>query len=38
MQFLGHNGAGETTAISMLTTLITPTSGTAQINSYDIRT
>ena len=28
--FLGHNGAGKTTAINILTTLITPTSGTAR--------
>ncbi|KAL7011780.1 hypothetical protein ACKWTF_014450 [Chironomus riparius] len=35
---LGHNGAGKTTAMSMLTGLYQPTSGTAIINGYDIRT
>jgi ABC-2 type transport system ATP-binding protein len=33
---LGQNGAGKTTIIHMLATLIKPTSGTAQINGYDI--
>uniref|UniRef100_A0A4W5MTK2 ABC transporter domain-containing protein n=1 Tax=Hucho hucho TaxID=62062 RepID=A0A4W5MTK2_9TELE len=36
--FLGHNGAGKTTAMSILTGLFAPTSGTALINGYDIRT
>lgn len=35
---LGHNGAGKTTAISMLTGMMEPTAGTALINGYDIRT
>jgi ABC-2 type transport system ATP-binding protein len=34
---LGPNGAGKTTTISMLSTLLSPTSGTAQINGHDVR-
>ena len=35
---LGPNGAGKTNTISMLTGVITPTSGTARIGGYDLRT
>ena len=34
--FLGHNGAGKTTALSMFTTLILPTSGSATIDGFDV--
>jgi ABC-2 type transport system ATP-binding protein len=33
---LGPNGAGKTTFISMLCTLLKPTSGTAKVNGFDI--
>jgi ABC-2 type transport system ATP-binding protein len=34
--FLGPNGAGKTTTISMLCTLLTPSSGRALIGGYDV--
>ncbi|MDQ3579543.1 MAG: ATP-binding cassette domain-containing protein [Actinomycetota bacterium] len=35
--FLGPNGAGKTTTLRMLTTLLTPTSGTARVAGRDLR-
>lgn len=36
--FLGANGAGKTTAMKMLTGLLTPTSGKASVSGYDVFT
>ncbi len=36
--FLGHNGAGKTTAINILTTLLVPTAGSARVCGYDVVT
>ncbi len=36
--FLGHNGAGKTTAMNVLTTLIVPTAGRAQVCGHDVAT
>ena len=35
--FLGHNGAGKSTLIGVLTGIMEPTEGTAEILNYDIR-
>lgn len=35
--FLGPNGAGKSTTISMLSTLLQPTSGTANISGFDLK-
>ena len=34
---LGHNGAGKSTTMSMLTGLIPPSRGSASINGFDVR-
>ncbi|MCF8335835.1 MAG: ATP-binding cassette domain-containing protein [Bacteroidales bacterium] len=34
--FLGPNGAGKTTTLSILSTLLSPTEGSATVNGYDV--
>lgn len=34
--FLGHNGAGKTTMVNMLTTLLAPSAGSASVAGFDI--
>ena len=36
MGFLGPNGAGKTTTLNMLSTLLSPSEGTAKVNGHDI--
>ena len=35
--YLGQNGSGKTTTVRMLTTLLKPTSGRAEVNGIDVR-
>ncbi|MCZ3387299.1 MAG: ABC transporter ATP-binding protein [Actinomycetia bacterium] len=35
-RFLGHNGAGKTTAINILTTLLVPSAGNARVCGHDV--
>jgi ABC-type multidrug transport system ATPase subunit len=37
LAILGHNGAGKSTMINVLTGLLSASSGTAEIVGYDIR-
>jgi len=34
--FLGHNGAGKTTAVNILTTLLAPSAGVARVGGFDV--
>ena len=36
LALLGQNGAGKTTTVRMLTALLNPTRGWAQVNGYDV--
>jgi len=36
LALLGQNGAGKTTTVRMLTALLNPTRGSAQVNGYDV--
>jgi len=36
LALLGPNGAGKTTIVRMLTTVLRPSSGTAQVAGYDV--
>jgi ABC-2 type transport system ATP-binding protein len=36
MGLLGHNGAGKTTLVNVLTTMLPPTSGSAQVAGFDV--
>ncbi len=38
LDLLGPNGAGKTTTVRMMTTLTEPTSGTARVAGFDVRT
>jgi ABC-type multidrug transport system ATPase subunit len=38
LALLGHNGAGKTTAIGMLTGMLQPTEGEVVINGYSMKT
>jgi ATP-binding cassette subfamily A (ABC1) protein 5 len=37
LAILGHNGAGKSTLINILTGIISPNTGSAEIFDYDIR-
>lgn len=38
LALLGPNGAGKTTTVRMMTSILSPTSGTARLAGYDVRT